>query len=408
MVRRPDSPYPEQMSRLPTVAGLIAALGVASGCAAAPSAAPADAIASVEAGGLAGQGQTVASLRTGPGESLVTLELPGGSYTPTPPPGTTDDYRCFVLDLPPGTEGFATGFEVVPGNPDVTHHAIVYRVLPEQVAAAQKLEAADDRPGYECFGGSGLPSPQGVNLNESDWLTAWAPGGRASGTPEGYGIPVPADSKVVLQMHYNTRDGLAPDNTVVRMRMAVPDAQLDPLFSTLIPAPVELPCLPDQQGPLCDREAAVADVVARFGEDSMRAINGLPWLCGRGGAEVQPGPTQSCERTIREPSTLFAVAGHMHLLGRSITVDLNPGTPEEQRLLDVPNYDFDNQSSVPLPEPVDLQQGDKIRVTCTHDQSLRGLVPGIPEEPRYVVWGEGTTDEMCLAVLVSGKSGAAS
>jgi hypothetical protein len=264
-----------------------------------------------------------------------------------------------------------------------------------------QLDTADERPGYECFGGSGLPSAQGTNLNESDWLTAWAPGGRASGTPEGYGIPIPENSKVVLQMHYNTRDALAPDDTLVRMRMAAPDAALNPLHSTLVPGPVELPCLPDQTGPLCDRQAAIDDVVARFGEESLIAINGLPRLCGQD--VLQPGPTQSCERTIREESTLFSVAGHMHLLGRSITVDLNPGTAGEQRLLDVANYDFDNQGAVPLPEPVQLRPGDKVRVTCTHDQSLRGKVPGIPVEPRYVVWGEGTTDEMCLAVLVSGK-----
>ena len=94
----------------------------------------------------------------------------------------------------------------------------------------------------------------------------------------------------------------------------------------------------------------------------------------------------------------------MHLLGRSIYVDVNPGTAEEQRVLSIPNYDFDRQGAVPLPEPVQLSVGDKVRVTCTHDQTLRGKLPGVPAEPQYVLWGEGTTDEMCLGVLVSGKS----
>ena len=39
------------------------------------------------------------------------------------------------------------------------------------------------------------------------------------------------------------------------------------------------------------------------------------------------------------------------------------------------------------------EPGDTVRVTCRHDASLRD------GEPRYVVWGEGTTDEMCLGVL---------
>ena len=390
---------------LPLAAVALSALLLAA-CAGSPtSAPPSDAIVSADAGGLAEQAQTVSALRTGAGEELITLELPGGTYTPEPPAGSTDDYRCFLLDLPEGTAGFATGFEVAPGNPEVTHHAILYRAYPEQLAGAAELDAADDRPGYECFGGSGLPPRPGNTLNESDWLTAWAPGGRPSATPEGYGVPIPAGGKVVLQMHYNTRAGVQPDTTVVRMRMAASDAQLNPLFTTLLPAPVELPCAEGQTGPMCDRTAAVADLTARFGQESSLIVNGLQWLCSDG-TPITPGPTQSCTRTIRQDTTVFSVAGHMHLLGRSIAVDVNPGTPQEQRILDVTAYDFDNQSARPLAQPLQLRAGDKVRVTCTHDQTLRGKVPGIPEEPRYVVWGEGTTDEMCLGVLIGGREAA--
>ena len=48
-------------------------------------------------------------------------------------------------------------------------------------------------------------------------------------------------------------------------------------------------------------------------------------------------------------------------------------------------------------EPVPLTPGDVLRVTCVYDNS--GPIPGPdgrPLEPRYLVWGEGTTDEMCL------------
>lgn len=344
-----------------------------------------------------------AALQERPGEQIVTLSLPGGSYTPQAPAGGTDDYRCFVLDLPAGASGYATGFEVVPGNPDVTHHAILYKVYPEQVAGAAELDAADDRPGYECFGGSGLPRRgQGIqkSLNESDWITAWAPGGDASDTPDGYGVEIPDGGKVVLQMHYNTRKTIAPDNTLVRLRMSPADSGKKPLYSMLMAAPVELPCVEGQSGPLCDRDAAIADVVNRFGRGSGAMVAGLHMLCQ---SEVTPGPTQSCSRTITEPATVFASAGHMHLLGRSITIDVNAGTPSERRILDVPAYDFDRQDAVPLSEPYQLNAGDRVTVTCTHDNGLRGKLPGVPDEPRYVVWGEGTTDEMCLGVLITGK-----
>jgi hypothetical protein len=98
--------------------------------------------------------------------------------------------------------------------------------------------------------------------------------------------------------------------------------------------------------------------------------------------------------------TVRAGAGHMHLLGRSITVVANPGTPRERVLVDVPVYDFDNQGSRTLAQPVPLRKGDVVRVTCTHDAKLRSLLPELASQPpRYVVWGEGTSDEMCLGIL---------
>jgi hypothetical protein len=109
---------------------------------------------------------------------------------------------------------------------------------------------------------------------------------------------------------------------------------------------------------------------------------------------------QSCTRTIGKPETVRGVAGHMHLLGRSIKIEANPGTPRARTLLDIPVWDFDDQGSRPI-KPVALQPFDTIKVTCTHTQEVRDLHPsfeGIPD--KYVVWGEGTTDEMCLGILL--------
>ena len=69
--------------------------------------------------------------------------------------------------------------------------------------------------------------------------------------------------------------------------------------------------------------------------------------------------------------TVFAGFGHMHLLGRAIKVELNPGTPNAKILLDVPQFDFDDQRLLPLPSPVEVEPGDTLRVTCTHDAALR-------------------------------------
>ena len=42
----------------------------------------------------------------------------------------------------------------------------------------------------------------------------------------------------------------------------------------------------------------------------------------------------------------------------------------------------------------------QVQVTCRHVQWLRDRLPSFEGQPdRYVVWGEGTTDEMCLGML---------
>jgi hypothetical protein len=68
-------------------------------------------------------------------------------------------------------------------------------------------------------------------------------------------------------------------------------------------------------------------------------------------------------------------------------------------------WDFDNQRATPLPKPVRVKTGDVLRVTCTHDVGLRRLIPELQkEQPRYVTWGEGTSDEMCLGIVIYTKA----
>jgi hypothetical protein len=114
---------------------------------------------------------------------------------------------------------------------------------------------------------------------------------------------------------------------------------------------------------------------------------------------VKASNTTTCTRNINKPMTILGAAGHMHLLGRQLRIEANPGTPEARTLLDIPIWDFDNQGTKPI-DPVHLDRFDKVRITCKHVQWLRDVLPafeGIPD--KYVVWAEGTTDEMCLGML---------
>jgi len=347
---------------------------------------------------------TPAPLRDG--ERFLTLGL-DGPYRPSAPSGSTDDYRCFLLDPALTASTFLTGVTFLPGNPEVVHHAILFRVPAAQVVDAQRQDADGAGQGWSCFGGTGIRSVGTGALEELDtapWLAAWAPGGREQVFGEGAGVQMDADSRIVLQVHYNLLAGDGPDSTTVRLRLAKPGAALLPLTTMLLPAPVELPCPAGVTGRLCNRGNAILDVMTRFGESAGRTVAGLQLLCGGNPIAPKSGVTQTCDRPITQPATIRAAAGHMHLLGRSIRIEVNPGRADARTLLDIQTWDFDDQAARPLADPVSVGVGDTVRVTCTHDAGLRDQLPALSElPPRYVVWGEGTSDEMCLGILIGSR-----
>ncbi len=331
-------------------------------------------------------------LRAGEERVTVAMQEP---YTASAPTGVgTDDYRCFLLDPGLDEDKYLTGTQVLPGNPDVVHHVILFEVPPDLVRKAEIFDGVEDGPGWTCFGGTGLtPSAQ---IDDAPWLAAWAPGGKETVTKPGYGKRLEKGSRIVMQVHYNLLAGTRADVSATQLRLAPVSKKMTPLTTMLLPAPVELPCRPEHaDGELCDRDVALADVKERFGEKEGSTADILHLLCG----EIDPGAWQSCKRTVKEPMTIHGVAGHMHLLGRQLKIEVNAGTDRARTVLDIPVWDFDQQGGIPI-KPVALKPQDTVTVSCRHVQWLRDQLPSFEGQPdRYVVWGEGTTDEMCLGML---------
>ena len=90
-----------------------------------------------------------------------------------------------------------SAMEFMPGNLEAVHHAIVVAV-PE--GAADALDTADEEYGYECFGDFGI-------YNISDFLGGYAPGMFTREWPQGLAQQIPANSDLIMQVHY------APLNT---------------------------------------------------------------------------------------------------------------------------------------------------------------------------------------------------
>jgi hypothetical protein len=341
------------------------------------------------------------------GETIVRVAMPS-PYRPKAPQGGTDDYRCFLLDPKLASDSFVTSARIEPGAATIVHHVILFRENQAQIAEAKKLDAASPGPGWTCFGGTGVSAGTSTSsvqdfLNDANWISAWAPGWGGGRLPDGNGVPLSAGSQIVMQVHYNLLNGHATDRSRAVLTVAPGTTKLTPVQTVLLPAPVELACAKTERGKLCNRAAALRDLSRKYGPYAALVPTGLNLLCGKNAADPHANPVTSCDRHIDQPTTILAVAGHMHLLGVSIRLELNPGTPSARVLLDIPRWDFHWQNAYTLATPVVTKPGDVVRVTCRYDVSKR-VHPGhvgqaIPRTPRYVLWGEGTTDEMCLGIL---------
>jgi hypothetical protein len=131
-------------------------------------------------------------------------------------------------------------------------------------------------------------------------------------------------------------------------------------------------------------------------------VNTLETLCGRNTADPPQGDTTSCTTPVFKAGTIVRVGAHMHLLGRTLKITLNPGTPTQKTVLDVTDYNFHYQKAYDLKTPIPVVPGDKIQVTCGYDPTLRQELPSLRNlQPQFVTWGDGSSDEMCLGLVMT-------
>ena len=341
---------------------------------------------------------------TAPG-TTITLR-PSRPYRPHGIGGGTDDYHCFLLDPHLTQDSYVTAAKVVPQHADVVHHVILFDASGVNVGAARQLDAQSGGKGWTCFGGPGLSETQASasaaaseRLGAPQWISAWVPGHTRDELPQGTGVLVHAGDLVVMQVHYNLLHDAGEkivDRSLAQLRVTpAAGANLTSLDTYLLPAPVELPCPSGVHNPLCNRAAEFRDEVKKYGSDAAFISLGLLVFCHEQLQQVQ-GPSSTCTRTVDRPIRIYGVAGHMHLRGMDIRIDLNGRT-----LLHIPHWQFHWQDAYYLQQPVDASAGDRLTVTCRFDnsRSRQPYVNGKPMTPRYVLWGEGTTDEMCLGLL---------
>jgi len=334
-------------------------------------------------------------------ERDVVMTPANGPYSGNPQ--NIDEYRCLVYE--PGNDDLeyivATHFE--PDQTQVVHHAVVTLASAALRDQAAQLDASDPGPGWSCFGGFGFGQVAGGDTTR---LPGWAPGTQPSRQPDGYAIPLNPGDFVVVQVHYHY-DGFAPaDASRYVLSLASQDeidangGSFNQLVNVRYLGPAEIPCYEGDTEPLCDRNLALQRSRELYGARVAGFPNFFLDQCGAqvsDFAEMTDGTAwSSCDLQVRNPGRIFSVFGHMHELGLSIRLTLNPDTPEERILMDIPDWNFAWQFGYAPVEDIILDRNDTIRVDCAWNRERAPY-----EAVGYILWADGTGDEMCFSSITT-------
>ena len=295
---------------------------------------------------------------------------------------TTTTASCSTRTSPATASSPAA--DVLPGQPrDRAPRDPVHASPPDQVAAAEAHDAQTAGRGWTCFGGTALPD-RTTTARQRPGLRAVAgrlgarrrrerlrPRHRQAARRRAAG----SCCRCTTTCGHGRGAGL---DTPVRLRLAPGTAPPRGRCTRCCWSPrSSCPARPGESGLLCDRVAAVLDLTCavRAGRRARR------WpACSCCAAAASSHPRAGTDPALRPPGR----PGHdgprrwpgtcTCSAGRSRST-LNPGGPRERTLLDRPVWDFDNQGATPLRGRSPVRPGDTLRVTCTHDATLRSQLP---------------------------------
>ncbi len=251
--------------------------------------------------------------------------------------GADNLYMCFTFKAPFDVATQATAWAPIIDDERVVHHWILYRSI---------LPLVD----------GGVSPCEGSLQLTTEFVAGWAPGGGNVVMPPDVGLDLGGPEHwYILQIHYN--NGAHHPDAVDKSGVAFctadePRAQTAGVL-TLGTMAITVP-------PLAEDFPAVGicSGISTAASGEMHLLGGSP---------------------------------HMHGLGRSMRTDVLRTDGTTETVLDVPNFDFNNQGMYMFDEEFLIHPGDTLTTTCTYDNP--NLWP--------VLFGERTQDEMCFDFVLA-------
>lgn len=257
---------------------------------------------------------------------------------------SSDDYVCFSLPSNVTQNRFIRAIEIIPGNRETVHHCLVY-VDPTG-------NYVGDTVGGDCGGPSNATLIGGYTPGASPLIFP-------SGSSLKFGMQLPANSNIVLAMHYPTGSYGSFDSTKVIFHFY-------PTSETGIREVYAAPVL--QNWSLAIPPNQVSNFTARYPSGS---------------------------GTIPTSYSLLSVFPHMHLLGRSMKVYGIDPLGDSVHLAKINDWDFHWQDFYFFKYMQKIPTGSYLKAEAVYDNTVNN--PENPNSPpQYVFAGEGTADEMFL------------
>ncbi len=124
------------------------------------------------------------------------------------PAESEDEYRCFTLPTNLSEDRWLAAVDFQPGNQAVVHCASLYL---DRTTPSQMIEAASQ----------GVSDCQINSINPvADKLGQWVPGQMATRLPDGVALLLPANSRLLLKLHYKLNGVETSDRTAVGLYFA--------------------------------------------------------------------------------------------------------------------------------------------------------------------------------------------
>ncbi|MBK9107780.1 MAG: T9SS type A sorting domain-containing protein [Saprospiraceae bacterium] len=253
-----------------------------------------------------------------------------------------DEYRYFVLPTGLTEDKELIALEMRPGNAKIVHHTLLWA----DATGLAKIE--DEKSSEYGFSGGGSVGFLG------DQLPGFVPGQKPNLFPPGMSQRVPKGSDLVLQMHYAPSSIDQSDSSTVNLFFAK-QASKRTVFNKIM-LPTEL-------------------------------VNG-PFV-------MPPESVKTFHGVYKVPIdvSLLGIWPHCHMLGKKWEVYAKLPNGDQIPLIKIDDWDFNWQGAYYFNKLIVLPKGSEVHGFATYDNSSNNPVnPNIP--PKYVTWGEGTSDEM--------------